>query len=54
MNQDLQCPVDHVKVNENKIRIIALLVLLTGIYFLLTGYNWLIVLLVYAPFLCQS
>jgi hypothetical protein len=47
MNQDLQCPIDHVKVNENKIRIIALLVLLTGITFMLTGYNWLIMLLVY-------
>jgi len=47
MSQDLQCPVDHVKVNENKIRIIALLVLLSGIWFLLTGYNWLIILLVY-------
>jgi vacuolar-type H+-ATPase subunit I/STV1 len=47
MNQDMQCPIDHVKVNENKIRIIALLVLLMGIGFLLTGYNWLIMLLVY-------
>lgn len=47
MNQDMQCPVDHIKVNENKIRIIALLVLLMGIGFLLTGYNWLIMLLVY-------
>jgi hypothetical protein len=47
MSHDLQCPVDHVKVNENKIRIIALLVLLIGIGFLLTGYNWLIMLLVY-------
>ncbi|MBD1386516.1 DUF4395 domain-containing protein [Mucilaginibacter rigui] len=47
MSQDLQCPIEHVKVNENKIRIIALLVLFTGIGFLLTGYNWLIMLLVY-------
>lgn len=47
MNQDMQCPIDHIKVNENKIRIIALLVLLMGIGFLLTGYNWLIMLLVY-------
>lgn len=47
MNQDMQCPIDHIKVNENKIRIIALLVLLIGIGFLLTGYNWLIMLLVY-------
>ena len=47
MNLDPQCPVDHVKVNESKIRIIALLVLLIGIIFLLTGYNWLIMLLVY-------
>jgi hypothetical protein len=47
MSQDLQCPIDHVKVNENKVRIIALLVLLLGIWFVLTGYNWLIILLVY-------
>ncbi|MES2062379.1 MAG: DUF4395 domain-containing protein [Bacteroidota bacterium] len=47
MSQDLQCPVDHVKVNENKVRIIALLVLLSSIWFLLAGYNWLIILLVY-------
>jgi hypothetical protein len=47
MNQNLQCPVDHVKVNENKIRMVALLVLLTGIVYLLTGYNWLIMLLVF-------
>jgi len=47
MSQDLQCPIEHVKVNENKIRIVALLVLFMGIGFLLTGYNWLIMLLVY-------
>lgn len=47
MNQDLQCPADHVKVNENKIRIIALLVLLMGFWFLLTGYNWPIMILVF-------
>jgi hypothetical protein len=47
MSQDLQCPIEHVKVNENKIRIVALLVLFMGIWFLLTGYNWLIMLLVY-------
>jgi hypothetical protein len=44
MSEDLQCPVDHVKVNENKVRVVALLVLL-GAGFLLTGYNFIILLL---------
>ena len=45
MSEDLQCPVDHVKVNENKVRVVALLVLLLGAGFLLTGYNFIILLL---------
>jgi hypothetical protein len=45
MSEDLQCPIDHVKVNENKVRVVALLVLLLGAGFLLTGYNFIILLL---------
>ncbi|MCO5934584.1 DUF4395 domain-containing protein [Mucilaginibacter sp. RB4R14] len=47
MNNDLQCPVDHVKVNENKVRMIALLVLVLGLFFLFTSYSLLIILLVF-------
>lgn len=42
---ELSCPVDHVKVDENKIRLIALLVLFCGIGYLLTGYILIIVFL---------
>jgi hypothetical protein len=34
----LDCPVDGVKVNENKVRTVAFLVLLTAIAYLLTGF----------------
>ncbi|MET3979615.1 hypothetical protein ABIB62_002201 [Mucilaginibacter sp. UYP25] len=47
MSNDLQCPVDHIKVNENKIRMIALLVLILAVFFLFTGYNFIIMLLVF-------
>lgn len=46
ISEDLQCPVDHVKVNENKVRMIALLVLILGLLYLFTGYNFIIMLLV--------
>ena len=45
-SQELDCPVDGVKVNENKVRAIAFLVLLTAIAYLLTGYWPLFLLLV--------
>jgi hypothetical protein len=47
MSEDLQCPLDHIKVNENKVRMIALLVLLLAIAFLLTGYNFIVILLLF-------
>jgi hypothetical protein len=47
MSEDLQCPVDHVKVNENKVRMIALLVLLLAVVFLFSGYNFIIILLLF-------
>lgn len=43
---ELQCPVDHVKINENKARLIALVVLVVGISFLLSGFFPLLILLV--------
>jgi hypothetical protein len=39
---EISCPVDHIKVNENKIRLIALCVLVLGVVYLLTGY-WVII-----------
>lgn len=53
MSEDLQCPVDYIKVNENKIRIIALLVLVLGMLFLFTGYN-LIILILLADFFTRA
>ncbi|RYU91894.1 DUF4395 domain-containing protein [Mucilaginibacter terrigena] len=47
MSSHLQCPVDNVKVNENKVRMIALLVLLLGTLFLTTGYDLVILLLLF-------
>lgn len=42
MNKNqLICPVDGVPVNENKVRIVAFLVLLTTIAYLVTGVIWL-------------
>lgn len=38
MKKDLTCPIDFVTVNENRIRFIAMLVLLLAIAFSLTGY----------------
>lgn len=43
---NLDCPIDGVQVNENKIRLIAGFVLLTALLYLLTGWGWLLVLLV--------
>jgi hypothetical protein len=58
MSEDLQCPIDHVKVNENKVRVVALLVLLLGAGFLLTGYNFIILLLLvdflHAHLICKN
>ncbi|WP_345213682.1 DUF4395 domain-containing protein [Mucilaginibacter gynuensis] len=45
MNNNISCPVDHVKVNENKIRVVALLVLLCALAYLGTGMQIIPVLL---------
>lgn len=42
----LICPVDGVQINENKVRTVAFLVLLTTVAYLVTGIIWLVVLLV--------
>ncbi|MCX6214128.1 DUF4395 domain-containing protein [Spirosoma sp.] len=38
MYKSVDCPVDGVQVNENKVRVVAFLVLLIGIAYLFTGY----------------
>ncbi|TWR30283.1 DUF4395 domain-containing protein [Mucilaginibacter pallidiroseus] len=43
---ELSCPIDHVKVDENKMRLIALLVSVCGIGYLLTGYILIIVFVI--------
>ena len=43
---NLDCPIDGVQINENKVRIVAGFVLLTGLLYLLTGWSWLLVLLI--------
>jgi hypothetical protein len=45
VTEGLQCPVDHVMINENKARTIAFFVLLFATAYLLTGYLWIIALL---------
>ena len=47
MKETLNCPVDGVSVNENKVRIIAFFVLVIVVIFLLTGYLPLLIFLVY-------
>ncbi|WP_461041451.1 DUF4395 domain-containing protein [Spirosoma harenae] len=47
--QTLDCPVDGVKVNENKVRTIAFLVLLIAVGYLLTGF-WPLFLLLLIDF----
>jgi len=42
---ELSCLIDHVKVDENKIRLVALLMLFCGLGYLLTGYILIIVFL---------
>ena len=50
---NLQCPIDHVKVNENKVRMTALLVMLLGIFLLFTG-NSFIILFLLADFFTRA
>lgn len=43
---NLDCPIDGVQINENKVRLIAGFVLLTSLLYLLTGWGWFLTLLV--------
>jgi len=45
MKNSLQCPIDHVTINENKARIIALFVFLIVILYIISGYVFLLILL---------
>jgi len=45
MNEEIDCPVDLVMVNENKVRLVALLVLFITVIFLLTSLWYLIAFL---------
>lgn len=53
MKSEINCPIDLVSVNENRVRLVALLVLSLGILYLITGYLGIIVFLV-ADFLLRS
>lgn len=46
MKNNIDCPVDLVSVNENRVRLVALLVLLSGILFLWTGWLGIVVFLI--------
>lgn len=48
----LQCPIDHIKVNENKVRAIALVVFVLGLVYLSTGY-WPIIAYLFYDFLVR-
>jgi len=50
---DIQCPVDFMSVNENKVRITALFVLVLTIVYLFTGF-WPIVLFLTADFFLRA
>ena len=45
MNDNISCPVDFVKVNENKTRITAFIVILVTALFLVTGSWWIMLIL---------
>ena len=49
MTNNISCPVDHVPISENRVRITAFLVLLAALTFLFTGY-WPIALLLALDF----
>ncbi|NEU69198.1 DUF4395 domain-containing protein [Spirosoma agri] len=50
---ELDCPVDGVKINENKVRTIAFFVLLTGIAYIVTSY-WLLPLFLTVDFALRA
>jgi hypothetical protein len=53
MNDNLQCPVDFVPMNENKARLTAFWVLVLGIIFLLTNW-WIIMAFLVIDFLLRA
>jgi hypothetical protein len=53
MKNGIDCPVDFIPVNENKVRLVALLVLLLGLVFISTGY-WVIVAFLVVDFFLRS
>lgn len=53
MNNNVECPVDFVSVNENKVRIIAALVFITSVLLAFTAY-WPIVFLLAVDFLLRA
>jgi hypothetical protein len=52
MENDIQCPVDFVLINENKARLIAFFVLVLSVVFLITGL-WIIVVFLIVDFLVR-
>jgi hypothetical protein len=53
MNNGIDCPVDFVLVNENKVRLVALSVLLLAIVYIVSGY-WIIIAFLVIDFLLRS
>ncbi|MEO6520919.1 MAG: DUF4395 domain-containing protein [Mucilaginibacter sp.] len=53
MKSDIDCPVDLVSVNENQVRLIALLVLGMGLFYLYSGW-WGIIVFLVIDFLLRS
>jgi len=49
MENNLSCPVDHITVHETRVRLTALLVFLTALLYILTGYWWIALLVDRAP-----
>jgi hypothetical protein len=53
MTNDISCPVDHVPISENRVRITAFLVFLAALTFLFSGY-WPVALLLALDFFLRS
>jgi len=53
MATELECPVDFITVNENKVRLTALLVFILAVVFLFTG-NWIIPAFLIADFALRA
>jgi len=53
MANSVQCPVDFVSVNENKVRLTAFFVMVLGIVFLATGL-WIIIAFLIADFFLRA